>query len=78
MAARKTAPEVVEPPAPEVAEATASEVTEPAPEGRKLAGYVHVDGVVYGPDSDVPAEVAEKITNPDAWATAPAEDEQAE
>ena len=36
--------------------------------GRKLATYVHVDGAQYGPDSDVPADVAKKITNPDVWA----------
>ncbi|NEW40785.1 hypothetical protein GV794_01945 [Nocardia cyriacigeorgica] len=40
---------------------------------RKLAGYVHVhdpDGVshVFGPDDDVPAELAKLITNPAAWA----------
>lgn len=35
---------------------------------KKLATYVHVDGQEYGPDSDVPADVAKKITNPDVWA----------
>jgi hypothetical protein len=35
---------------------------------RKLATYVHVDGAVYGPDDDVPADVAKQITNPKAWA----------
>lgn len=35
--------------------------------GRKLVTYVHVNGQVYGPDSDVPADVAERITNPKAW-----------
>lgn len=35
--------------------------------GRKLASHVHIDGQVYGPGSDVPAEVAERITNPKAW-----------
>ncbi len=35
---------------------------------RKLNTYVHVDGVPYGPDDDVPAEVAEKITAPGVWA----------
>ncbi len=35
--------------------------------GRKLVTYVHVDGQVYGPDSDVPADVAKRITNPKAW-----------
>jgi hypothetical protein len=35
--------------------------------GRKLNTYVHVDGKAYGPDDDVPAEVAKKIDNPDVW-----------
>jgi hypothetical protein len=35
--------------------------------GRKLRTYVHVDGQVYGPDSDVPTEVAKRIENPKAW-----------
>ncbi|HEY9415448.1 MAG TPA: hypothetical protein VIQ30_11865 [Pseudonocardia sp.] len=40
--------------------------------GRKLAGYVHVhdsEGVshVFGPDDEVPAELAKLITNPAAW-----------
>lgn len=34
---------------------------------RKLNTYVHVDGIAYGPEDDVPAEVAEKITAPDVW-----------
>jgi hypothetical protein len=34
---------------------------------RKLAAYVHVDGTVYGPGDDVPADVAKQITNPKAW-----------
>lgn len=34
---------------------------------KKLKTYVHVDGAAYGPDDDVPAEVAKKITNPDVW-----------
>lgn len=38
----------------------------------KLAGFVHVNGQVYGPDDEVPAEVAKQITNPKAWATSPA------
>lgn len=41
-----------------------------APAERKLVAYVHVDGVCYGPDSEVPAEVAEAITNPKAWGEA--------
>lgn len=36
--------------------------------GRRLAGFVHVDGRVYGPDDEVPAGVAKKITHPRAWA----------
>lgn len=39
-----------------------------AAKSKKLATYVHVDGVAYGPDSDVPADVAKQITNPKAWA----------
>lgn len=39
----------------------------PKAKGRRLVGFVHVDGQVYGPDSDVPAEVAKQITNPNAW-----------
>lgn len=35
---------------------------------KRLAGYVHVGGQVYGPASDVPPEVAKQITNPKAWA----------
>lgn len=34
---------------------------------RKLVTYVHVNGVVYGPGDDVPADVAAQITNPSAW-----------
>ena len=40
---------------------------------RRLVTYVHVhnfeDGSteIYGPDDDVPADAAEKITNPFAW-----------
>lgn len=36
--------------------------------GRRLSTFVHVDGVAYGPDDDVPAEVAERITAPHVWA----------
>ena len=39
--------------------------------GRKLAGYVHVDGVAYGPDDTVPTDVAKQITNEAAWEPAP-------
>lgn len=39
---------------------------------KKLATYVHVNGVEYGPDSDVPADVAKQITNEDVWASEPA------
>ncbi len=34
---------------------------------KKLAGYVTVDGATYGPDDDLPGDVAEKIDNPKAW-----------
>ncbi|MFI7608789.1 hypothetical protein ACIBTV_27265 [Micromonospora sp. NPDC049366] len=33
----------------------------------RLQGYVHVHGGVYGPDDDVPADIARLITNPKAW-----------
>ena len=33
----------------------------------KLNTFVHVDGKQYGPDDDVPADVAKQITNPDVW-----------
>lgn len=35
--------------------------------GKKLATFVHVDGQAYGPEDDVPADVAKKIENPKAW-----------
>lgn len=34
---------------------------------KRLATYVAVNGEWYGPDDDVPAEVAKQITNPKAW-----------
>lgn len=34
---------------------------------RKLARHVNVDGTWYGPDDTVPAGVAKRITNPNAW-----------
>lgn len=34
---------------------------------KKLRTYVHVDGQAYGPNDDVPAEVAKRIENPKAW-----------
>lgn len=37
--------------------------------GTRLTAYVHVDGVVYGPEDDLPAEIAKKITNPAAWSS---------
>ncbi len=42
----------------------------------RLATYVHVmddegRSTVYGPDDEVPAWAASKITNPKAWAEAP-------
>lgn len=36
--------------------------------GKKLAKNVHVGGEVYRAGREVPDEVAEKITNPKAWA----------
>lgn len=39
--------------------------------GKKLAANVYVDGVLYTPDSDVPADVAKQITNPKAWGEEP-------
>ncbi|MEV6836773.1 hypothetical protein AB0N17_20075 [Streptomyces sp. NPDC051133] len=33
---------------------------------RRLRAYVHVDGVPYGPDSEVPADVAKRIGD-HAW-----------
>ncbi|MFG1872147.1 hypothetical protein [Micromonospora arborensis] len=35
---------------------------------RRLATYVHVGGKRYGPEDEIPSEVAQKITNPKAWA----------
>jgi len=40
---------------------------------RELRSYVHIDGTAYGPRDLVPEEVAERITNPKAWASAPME-----
>lgn len=34
---------------------------------QKLARHVTVAGTTYGPGDDVPADIAEKITNPKAW-----------
>lgn len=39
--------------------------------GKKLAVNVYVAGVLYTPDSDIPAEVAKQITNPKAWGDEP-------
>lgn len=36
-------------------------------DGPRLAGPVNVGGVWYGPDDEVPAEVAARIRNPKAW-----------
>ncbi len=41
---------------------------------KKLNTYVHVDGVQYGPDDTVPADVAKKIENPDVWESSSASD----
>lgn len=35
---------------------------------RKLTTYVHIDGVMYGPDDEISDEVAVRITNPNVWA----------
>lgn len=35
--------------------------------GRKLAQYVHINGQVFAPGDEPPADVAEQITNPAAW-----------
>lgn len=37
----------------------------------RLAAWVWVDNEWYGPDSNVPADVAAKIDNPKAWAEKP-------
>lgn len=42
---------------------------------RKLNTYVHVGDKRYGPDDDVPANVAKQITNPDVWADGSEEDD---
>ncbi|MEU4218131.1 hypothetical protein [Actinoplanes sp. NPDC026623] len=34
---------------------------------RRLAAWVIIDGRAYGPDHDLPADIAERITNPHAW-----------
>lgn len=38
---------------------------------KRLTANVWVDGVLYGPDSDVPSDVAKQITNPKAWGEQP-------
>ncbi len=43
---------------------------------RSLITNVEVDGRWYGPNDDVPAHVAEKITNPKVWRQAGAEAER--
>lgn len=45
--------------------------------GRKLSTFVHIDGVAYGPDDEVPAEVAERITALGVWADEVSDDEAA-
>lgn len=37
-------------------------------DGPRLAGPVNIGGVWYGPDDEVPADVAARIRNPKAWA----------
>lgn len=39
--------------------------------GRRLRTYVHVAGRAYGPEDDVPAEVAKEITAPGVWEDEP-------
>lgn len=39
----------------------------------KLNTNVNVDGVWYGPDSDLPDDVAARITNPKVWSERPAQ-----
>ncbi|MEU7905309.1 hypothetical protein [Actinoplanes sp. NPDC049118] len=34
---------------------------------RRLAAWVIIDGRAYGPDHDLPADIAARITNPRAW-----------
>ena len=43
---------------------------------RVLASNVYVDGVLYPAGEDVPAEVADKVTNPKAWGESPASDDE--
>lgn len=38
---------------------------------RRLNTFVHVGGQAYGPEDDVPDEVAEQITAPGVWADEP-------
>ncbi|MEU1761300.1 hypothetical protein [Micromonospora sp. NPDC005652] len=37
------------------------------PDGPRLAGRVYAGGQWYGPDDEVPADVARRIDNPKAW-----------
>lgn len=43
--------------------------------GRKLVTFVHVDGVQYGPESDIADDIAKQITNESVWADESHEDE---
>ena len=36
-------------------------------QGKALVAFVHIGGEVYGPGSEVPADVAKRITNEKAW-----------
>lgn len=36
-------------------------------QGKALVAFVHIGGEVYGPGSEVPVDVAKRITNPAAW-----------
>lgn len=35
---------------------------------RRVSAYVHIAGRVFAPGDEVPEEIAERITNPAAWA----------
>lgn len=43
----------------------------------RLNTFVHVDGVAYGPEDEIPDEVARTITAPGVWAEEPAEPKHA-
>ena len=53
-------------------------MAENAKRPRRLASYVEVGGNWYGPEDDVPDDVAAKIGNPKAWAADDGADEDSE